>query len=68
MKLNKIKIARLSDDQAKSINGGGTVDSTKRNFTCCWCTGGGETSVETCPSTLPDNTICNTTKPGSPAF
>ncbi len=45
MKLNKIKIARLTNDQAKSIKGGieGEVvtPSTEHRFTCRWCTGGG---------------------------
>ncbi len=32
MKLIKIKIARLKNDEAKSINGGGTNGNTQRNF------------------------------------
>ena len=51
MKLNKVKIARLSDDQAKGINGGGTEGSTNHNFTCCWCTGGGGHTNKGCPDT-----------------
>jgi len=43
MKLNKEKIAKLSDNQAKSIFGGKTRDSTNHNFTCCWCGGGANT-------------------------
>ncbi|KLT70292.1 hypothetical protein [Flavobacterium sp. ABG] len=67
MKLNKIKIARLSDNQAMSVNGGGTGESTQKNFTCCWCTGSGPTNVG-CPSTLPADRVCNTTVPVSPGF
>jgi hypothetical protein len=61
MKLNKVKIARLTDDQAKSINGGGTNGSTNNNFTCCWCSSG-EQSFE-CASVNPNDTDCNKTKP-----
>ena len=66
MKLNKIKIARLSDNEAKSINGGGTAESTKKNFTCCWCSSGGDSF--NCQTVNPNDPVCNTTKPGSPAF
>ncbi len=43
MKLNKVKIARLTDDQAKSVNGGGSDISTHNGFTCCWCSQGENT-------------------------
>lgn len=55
MKLNKMKIARLTESQAKSIKGGinnlQVVDeaaSTKRNFTCTWCTSDDTTFNESC--------------------
>ena len=51
MKLNKVKVARLSDDQAKGINGGGTGGSTEHNFTCCWCSGGGSNTSYHCDPT-----------------
>ena len=45
MKLNKKKITRLTDEQAKSVKGGlvnvaKTNGSTENNFTCCWCSNG----------------------------
>lgn len=61
MKLKKVKIARLTDEQARSINGGGTNGSTQRNFTCCWCSSGGN-SFE-CETVNPNETRCNKTKP-----
>lgn len=62
MKLQKVKIARLTDDQAKSIVGGGTNGSTKKNFTCCWCSSGDDTYH--CPTASNQNDpACNTTKP-----
>jgi hypothetical protein len=49
MKLNKMKIARLTDEQAKTINGGKEEGgSTKRNFTCTWCTSDDTTFNESC--------------------
>lgn len=63
MKLQKIKISRLTDDQAKSIVGGGTNASTRKNFTCCWCSSGTDTSFH-CPTAYGQNDpACNTTKP-----
>lgn len=38
LNLNKEKIARLSNNEARSVQGGGTNKSTDRTFTCCWCT------------------------------
>ncbi|KLT70291.1 hypothetical protein [Flavobacterium sp. ABG] len=67
MKLNKIKIARLSDSQAKSINGGGTGESTQKNFTCCWCSSG-ETSFHCPTASNQSDPACNGTKPVSPGF
>jgi hypothetical protein len=61
MKLNKIKIARLTNDEAKSINGGGTNGSTERNFTCCWCSSGANTFE--CKTVNPNDRDCHTTKP-----
>ncbi|WP_338648510.1 class I lanthipeptide [Flavobacterium sp. KS-LB2] len=37
LRLNKEKIAQLSDQEASSIQGGGTANSTNAGFTCCWC-------------------------------
>ncbi|WP_136468898.1 class I lanthipeptide [Flagellimonas onchidii] len=51
LKLNKEKIAKLTKEQASSVNGGGTNHSTQHNFTCCWCTNtGGVTNLDTCGS------------------
>jgi hypothetical protein len=61
MKLKKVKIARLTDEQSKSINGGGTNNSTRRNFTCCWC-GSGPDTFE-CATINPNDPNCNNTKP-----
>lgn len=38
LSLNKEKVSRLTDEQANSIQGGGTNKSTDHNFTCCLCT------------------------------
>ncbi|XRE43301.1 hypothetical protein ACIVBQ_001505 [Tenacibaculum discolor] len=38
LKLNKEKIASLTNENAMAIQGGGTAKSTDRTFTCCWCT------------------------------
>lgn len=62
MKLNKTKIARLTDHEARSVRGGGTNGSTNHNFTCCWCTGGNtndsnEPTCDTDPDPDPDPTI-----------
>ena len=52
MKLNKMKIARLTNSQAKSVKGGYVVaESTQHNFTCGWCTGGDGPTMDTCPNT-----------------
>ena len=49
MKLTKIKIARLTDDQSKSIKGGiAEAPSTKHKFTCGWCTSDDTTFNESC--------------------
>ena len=49
MKLNKMKIARLTDDQAKSIKGGLVqAASTVHAFTCGWCTSDDTTFQESC--------------------
>lgn len=38
LSLKKEKIAILNDQQLQEVNGGGsTVQSTVRQFTCCWC-------------------------------
>lgn len=64
MKLNKRKIARLTDDQARSVHGGGTNGSTNHNFTCCWCSGGEDTFE--CETVNPNEPVCHTTKPNIP--
>ena len=62
MKLNKMKIARLTNAQAKSINGGYVAaESTQHKFTCGWCSGGGG-SFE-CATVNPNDIACNTTAP-----
>lgn len=54
LQLNKQRIAKLSNEEASNIMGGGdSVNSTNRRFTCCWCTGGNTTDEPTngtCPS------------------
>lgn len=58
MKLQKIKIARLTEHQAKSIVGGGTNGSTRKNFTCCWCSSGDDpnlTGIDPNPITNPND-------------
>ena len=44
LKLNKERIAHLSNQESSNIHGGGTVYSTNKGFTCCWCTS--ETGTE----------------------
>jgi hypothetical protein len=61
MKLNKMKIARLTNDQAKSIKGGDMDRSTKHKFTCGWCTGGDSFDCATVDYNNDPN--CNTTRP-----
>lgn len=61
MKLNKMKIARLTNDQAKSIKGGLVAASTQHKFTCGWCSGGSG-SFE-CATVNPNDVACNTTAP-----
>ena len=66
MKLNKMKIARLTSDQAKLVKGGDdanrrTGGSTRRGFTCCWCASG-ENTME-CTTVNPNESNCNTTAP-----
>jgi hypothetical protein len=48
MKLNKIKISRLTNAQAKAVNGGYGSDSTQHNFTCGWCTSNDNTYQINC--------------------
>ena len=52
MKLNKMKIARLTEKQAKLIKGGAELideaASTVRKFTCGWCTSDDSTFDESC--------------------
>lgn len=40
--LNKQKITKLTKDQSASIQGGGSDSSSHHDFTCCWCTRGGD--------------------------
>jgi len=59
MKLNKMKVARLTSAQAKAVQGGYTDDSsTRHNFTCGWCTSSTSGNGNTCKST--DNNGQNT--------
>lgn len=63
MKLNKMKIAKLTNNEAKSINGGKEVksgESTNNKFTCCWCSGGG--GAFNC-ATQDAGADCNNTRP-----
>lgn len=61
MKLNKMKIARLTDEQSKSINGGGNAASTEKNFTCNWCTGGASFECKT--TDFNNDPDCHRTRP-----
>lgn len=65
MKLNKMKITRLTNKQARLIKGGVELvnegASTKRAFTCGWCTGGD--SFECSTVDFNNDPKCNTTKP-----
>ncbi|MBF4472435.1 hypothetical protein [Flavobacterium sp. HJJ] len=67
MKLNKMNISRLTKSQAQAIKGGygggGSGGSTIHNFTCTWCTGGGN-SFE-CSTQNPNDIACNTTRPNT---
>lgn len=57
LKLNKEKIAKLTNEQASSVNGGGTNHSTQHNFTCCWCSSGSDSYH--CPQSVEvDGTLC----------
>ncbi|CAM2873686.1 hypothetical protein DRF59_11485 [Chryseobacterium flavum] len=61
--LKKEKITSLTKADMESVKGGelgiddgleagGTARSSNNDFTCCWCTGGGNTSNLTyCPQT-----------------
>lgn len=60
MKLNKKKMARLTNEQAQSINGG--AGSTEHNFTCSWCTSDSESFECKTVNTMSDPD-CHTTKP-----
>jgi hypothetical protein len=54
MKLNKMKISRLTDAQAKAVQGGywgATKESTNKGFTCCWCTSEETKDDYTCKNT-----------------
>lgn len=70
LKLNKQRIAKLSNQEASSVMGGGTDNSTNRGFTCCWCTGGDTTdepTMDTCHGTTqiftdPTFTTCPTAR------
>jgi len=44
LSLNKERIVKLTREQASEITGGkaASASSSNHNFTCCWCTGGGE--------------------------
>ncbi len=43
LSLNKERIVKLTTEQSSSINGGkASASSSNHNFTCCWCTGGGD--------------------------
>ncbi len=49
--LNKEKITKLTKEQSASIQGGGSDSSTWHDFTCCWCSQGGDGPSKTnnCP-------------------
>ncbi|PQA94971.1 hypothetical protein SAMN05421796_101768 [Chryseobacterium piscicola] len=43
LSLNKEKIVKLTRDQSASINGGkASASSSWNDFTCCWCSNGGD--------------------------
>ncbi len=59
MKLNKMKISRLTNAQAKAVVGGGyTGDSTKHNFTCGWCTSNDSTFQIDCKTKNNEENTC----------
>ena len=60
LKLNKQKIAQLSNEEASGINGGGTANSTNRTFTCCWCSSETGSEQPRC-----DSYQCSTYDPGN---
>lgn len=49
MKLNKMKISRLTNAQAKAVMGG--YGSTRHDFTCGWCTSATYDNAYTCKNT-----------------
>lgn len=42
LSLNKQKITQLTKEQSAGIQGGGSDSSSWNDFTCCWCTNGGD--------------------------
>lgn len=59
LKLNKERIAKLSNEESANIQGGGTDNSTNRTFTCCWCTS------ETSPNDTCATNQCSTEEPNT---
>ncbi|CAM2893527.1 hypothetical protein DRF59_07390 [Chryseobacterium flavum] len=65
LSLKKEKISSLTNSDMKSIQGGvqqidndlaGSAGSSNHDFTCCWCTGGGQPATQSCGSGCFPNT------------